>query len=290
MSFWSFRRKRNDEYDNFTIIAQNMAVIYSTLKSTPFGSSLGDEQLLYGTALIDTLTYLIERQISTDDLCYCTLSACANEVSLLLYSVRLFDAADVIPYRDLVCLTLQIIAQIAWTESKAGNLEIPINYRACVDMAASKRDRIANIIQETMEHISEVPFYERFFSNAKSAIDIPEVRNAILSYPDTIPLFSALEIKETWYTCPACGQLVPFGKDCDCGFKYSTTEFQLALDALQKVEHLRKILAKGYCQNPYTKENMLDIDDFIAYVERFNEEAENILKRKNQSLKENGIE
>lgn len=48
MSFWPFRRKRSDKYDNFTIIAQNMAVIYSTLKSTPFGNSLDDEHFYMG--------------------------------------------------------------------------------------------------------------------------------------------------------------------------------------------------------------------------------------------------
>lgn len=174
------------------------------------------------------------------------------------------------------------MAQIAWIESKAGTLEIPINYRACVDMAASKRDRIAKVIQEAMEHISEVPLYERFFTNAKNAIDIPEVRNAILSYPDAVPLFSDFEIEEARHTCPVCGQPVPSDEDYTHAKQAEDDEkYQSALDALQKVDHLREALSKGYCENPYTGESMLNIDDIIAYVERFNEGAENILKRKN---------
>ena len=220
MSFWPFHKKRNDEDDNFVIIAQNLAVIYTALESSPFGKGLNNEQLLYGTALIDAYAYLVEKQLSTQELCDCTLSARAGEVSIGFYSVRLFGVADIVSYHDLVCLTLQMIAQIAWVESKAGTFKRPIDYRTCVDMAVSQKDRIASVVREAMEHIHSVSFYANIFTNARHLIDNSDVRDVILAYPDAVPLFSDLEIKETWYTCPACGQLVPSGRDCDCGFKY----------------------------------------------------------------------
>lgn len=72
-----------------------------------------------------------------------------------------------------------------------------------------------------------------------------EVVSAPTSEPSPAPPqpVSSLPITETWYTCPACGCLLPTGEDCACGYHPPEAEPAKAPTKKQKWPIIAAVLA-----------------------------------------------
>ncbi len=133
---------------NFAYVAENVSVIYTLLRNTQFGSSLPEGQLMYATALIDTMAYLSSGKITKSDLEIGILSALGNRINVSFYKREIYDYYSERENAKLVCLAMQIEALVFNADNS-----LRIDYRQIVDMVCKKK----TLIEKTVDRIVKQP-------------------------------------------------------------------------------------------------------------------------------------
>lgn len=160
---------------NFGYIAQNIATIYFVLKESDFGKRLSKDQLLFATALCDTISYVKLGTITIEDLHEAVILSQIGEVRIFPYSVRHDSLSNFLENKDIVGLAMQIEALIF-------SAEMIVDYHDVVDSVVSQKNQIEQMINKTLKEGKNCELYPAVFFNISDWLNDNNFRQTILDF------------------------------------------------------------------------------------------------------------
>lgn len=162
---------------NFGYIAQNIATIYYVLKESEFGKQLNEDQLLFATALCDTISYVESGNITIEELYSSVIQSKIGVVSIFPYEVRhdSFLNNTTTKNKYLIGLTMQIEALIFSAEMLA-------NYHDVVDSVVERKSEIAKMVNKTLQEGKKGNLYPAVLSNISIWLKDNSFRQIILDF------------------------------------------------------------------------------------------------------------
>ena len=165
---------------NFGYIAKNIATIYYIIENSCFGKELTEEQKLYATALCDTYNYLLNNTITIDEIQRAVFFAKAGIVGIGPYIKPLgLLNSGLGENEDVIYLAMQIETLIFSVATKN-------DYHDVVDMVLSSKDKIANMVNKTIEKGKNGSLYSSLNKNVNMHLCDSAFRNIVLSYEEPI--------------------------------------------------------------------------------------------------------
>lgn len=168
-------KNANKAGGNFGYIAQNIATIYYVLKNSEFGKQLTEDQLLFATALFDTIIYIKESTITIEEIKESVVLSKIGHVRIFPYEKEHEAFCSNTKNRYLIGLAMQVEALIFTAEMLA-------NYRDIVDIIVDKKAKIADTINQTLEQGKNCILYPAVYENVNRWINEQDLRKLILSF------------------------------------------------------------------------------------------------------------
>lgn len=196
--------------DNFNLIAQNVAAIYSIVDHSSFGLSLNKKQKLYATALIDMYAYLSRGVFTALDVAKAVDHATNGIISLFPY-MRLHGTNDLIRKKDnseIIFLVMQLEAMIFDTDTQVSSDDI-------INMIIAEKETITVTVNQVISHGPAGTFYKQLYDYVQKHINDPAFHNIVLVCEN----FQDDDRCSTEYRCKKCGrELTVLNTKCDyCG-------------------------------------------------------------------------
>lgn len=158
---------------NFAYIAQNIATIYYVIKQSNFGKSLTNAQLLFATALCDTIYYIQSGDISVEEIAmYAKIAATPS--TLMRRNKYLKDLA-------------------VYIEALIFSIEVPeFEYDEIIDEIIKDTTQIDIMIDKTIEEGEKSYLYHTVYENVNIWINEDAFRDIVLSYDEIDKYLSQL--------------------------------------------------------------------------------------------------
>lgn len=172
-----FRALRNAKKagGNFGYIAQNIATIYYVLNESDFGKQLTEDQLLFATALFDTICYINEGTITVDELKDSVVLAKIGHIGISTYQKQYESFCSNTENKYLIGLAMQI-------ESLIFTAEMLANYHDVVDEIVKRKTEIAKMINQTLEQGKKCTLYPTINFNVNTWMYERSLQELILSF------------------------------------------------------------------------------------------------------------
>lgn len=164
--------------NSFTLGAEFTAAWYCAFRTTPFGATLSNGQLLYATALVCSEPQLISGSISKSDLEIGVLSALGGFLNYFFYKKQIYDYYDrAADYCSLVCLAMLLQVFIICEDATLDSYRV-------VDLIATKKDLIEKSVRRIIANPKKNKHYSTIASSARVIILNPSFQSDVLSFEE----------------------------------------------------------------------------------------------------------
>ena len=160
---------------NFGFIAQNVATIYYVLKESEFGKQLNEDQLLFATALCDTIPYISNEAISIDELRRAVIYSKIGCVGIFPYKVKHDSPFEHYENKEIINLTMQIEVLIF-------SAEMLTDYHNVVNVVVDKKEQISKMVNRTLEQGHKCSIYPTILKGMNHLLNNDEIKKTILSF------------------------------------------------------------------------------------------------------------
>ncbi len=148
--------KNEESNDNFTLIAENMATIYYIIKESQYGSKLTENQILYATGFIDTLSYLMSESITDEEIKQAVTLGYIGQCKLDTYLKPHRAMLEFGENQPLIGMIMQIECLIFYQDTG-------MRARELIDMVISQKEKIEAATLGTLAQGSESKYYNDLF-------------------------------------------------------------------------------------------------------------------------------
>ena len=162
--------------DNFSLIAQNVALYYLTIKETPLGQRLGHDQLLFATGYLDTIVYQIDGTMNCKSIATSIAYGRIGAVSLGFYTRHHRGTFERKANDELVGFTMQLSAQIFDAS------DTKVDYRRIVDAVIDKKSVIEKVVEDVLSVGTNHPMYAEIHNRVYSWLRDSKNVGMVLSF------------------------------------------------------------------------------------------------------------
>lgn len=173
--FDRFKKKSKNKSTNFEYFAQYIATIYYVLKESNFGKQLNDKQLLFATALCDTIDYIDSGTMTVEEIQESVMYAQIGCVGIFPYRVQHDSLFSKEEHKDLIGLTMQLEALIFASAMIA-------DYHEIVDIIVEMKPLISQTVIQTLEQGRRSSIYSIIYQTVTIYLNDSNFRNAVLSF------------------------------------------------------------------------------------------------------------